>query len=142
MQSQERNLNSGLDILETLCVLSVLFGHAHSDYVYILYQQDRRCPHHPKELLNEIRSLSAALTRAYASRDFSKPSGLLPGGEDAPGSAAGAALPQGRALMSLTCCFDKEIPPCVLPRGCPSSNGVLQVRRRWGESKDRGDLVS
>lgn len=105
----------------------------HCNYIHILYQQDRLCPHNPKQLLNEITSPSAVLISAYASTDFSKPSGLLPGGEDAPG-CPGGALRQGPALTSLPCCFDKKVPLFVLLRGCPGSNAGRpaspQVRRR------------
>lgn len=43
--------------------------------------------HGHEKFLNEITRPSALLISAYASEDFCKPSGLLPGGDDATGSA-------------------------------------------------------
>lgn len=64
--------------------------------------------HGHEKFLNEITSPSAVLISADASKDFSKPSGLLLGGDDAPGSAG-----------ALTALFPVALTKKLLLRGCP-----------------------
>lgn len=93
------------------------------------------------KFLNEIISPSAALISAYAIKDFSKPSGLLPGGHSAPWAAGSGAVlgtcTRAAALTAPSLLLQQNNPP-ALQRGCLCAMPWPGSPSWWGESERRG----